>query len=148
MSEEDDRSFERWALAGAVVLAASGIAAFLLRHDAPELASTGDEAESGDVLRVQIGGPRPPPEAAPDAPEPQVVPDPGAGPAEEPRQDEDASTPPRVERTVVVQPGETLGQIAQRELGTIRRLPEIVELNGIEHPDRVRAGTVLRLPPR
>ena len=56
--------------------------------------------------------------------------------------------PPEPPRTIVVQPGETLGQIAQRELGTVKRLPEILELNAIEDPDLVRAGTTLRLPPR
>jgi nucleoid-associated protein YgaU len=147
VSEEPrDRGFERWALAGACVLAAAGIVAFQARKDPPVVTEDerrGDQA--ADLLHVRIGGERPP-APAPDergdglrvAPDP-APPGPAPGPVE---------PPPQEPRTVVVQPGETLGQIAERELGTVRRLGEIVELNGIEDPDDVQAGTELRLPPR
>lgn len=51
-------------------------------------------------------------------------------------------------RTYTVQKGDTLGQIASRELKSARRAREIIELNKdvIKNPDMVPVGTVLRLP--
>lgn len=51
-------------------------------------------------------------------------------------------------RTITVRKGETLGQIAQRELGSASRMEEIVRLNAdqIDDADEIRAGMVLRLP--
>lgn len=47
-------------------------------------------------------------------------------------------------RTYVVQSGESLFSIAQRfNLSA----PALVEINGIKNPDRVPAGTSLKLPP-
>ena len=40
----------------------------------------------------------------------------------------------------------TLGEIAQRLLGSSSKWREIVELNGIEDPDVVPVGTTLKLP--
>jgi len=53
-------------------------------------------------------------------------------------------------RTYTVQRNDTLGQIAQRELGTVRRMREILELNQdrIRDADDIRVGMTLRLPPR
>lgn len=161
MSEPtNDRSFERWALAGACALALAGIAAFLARKG-PAVETTGPERDaSADLLRVRIGGERPPPDDTRRQPddtrrEPDdgnLVPDPPPGPPPPPPGPDDDAVPepppPPEHRTVVVQPGETLGQIAQRELGSVRRIAEIVELNGIEDPDDIRAGAVLKLPPR
>jgi len=154
-----DRTFERWALAGAAVLAIAGLAAFLARRVPPPGEGTevpargaGISATSGgdaDLVRVRIGGERPP-EPTPNDDEDdddgsRVLPDPAPpSPAPPPPEPITPATP----RTVVVQPGETLGQIAERELGTVRRLQEIVDLNGIGDPDNVRAGTELKLPPR
>lgn len=61
-----------------------------------------------------------------------------------------ATTPtrPPAPRTYAVRKGDTLSQIAQRELGTIRRQAEILKLNGIDDADEIYAGLVLRLPPR
>jgi len=53
------------------------------------------------------------------------------------------SAPPK---TYTVQPGDTLGDIAQRLLGSSKRWTEIVELNGIDDPDVVPVGTTLKLP--
>ncbi len=47
-----------------------------------------------------------------------------------------------------VQQGETLSEIAERELGTWKRWPEIVELNPGLDPKKVRAGVRLIMPPR
>ena len=57
--------------------------------------------------------------------------------------------------TVVVRPGDTLSDIAQRELGDAHRYPEIVALNAdrtqsdgsrLTNPDLIRPGWVLALP--
>lgn len=60
----------------------------------------------------------------------------------------DPARPADKARTYTVQKGDTLGQISQRMLGTSRRVPEIIKLNGIEDEDTVRIGMVLKLPPR
>jgi nucleoid-associated protein YgaU len=49
-------------------------------------------------------------------------------------------------RTYTVAEGDTLGEIAQRLLGSSRRWTEIVTLNGIDDPDAIPVGTTLRLP--
>ena len=51
-------------------------------------------------------------------------------------------------KVVEVAPGDTLGAIAKAELGSARRWVEIVALNGIDDPDHVPAGTVIKLPSR
>jgi nucleoid-associated protein YgaU len=144
-SEQSNSSFERWALLGAAALAAVGFAAFYSRHDSPGTDS-GDDALSrdADILRVRIGGERserpsatPEASADPEEPQPEVSSDPPPG---------EAAPPPPAERTVTVRAGETLGEIVQREPGTVSRLDEVVRLNGIENPDDVREGTTLRLP--
>ncbi len=58
----------------------------------------------------------------------------------------DEKKPASKSRTYVVKRGDSLGEIAQRELGSARRWQEIVKLNGIEDPDHVPAGVTLRLP--
>ncbi|MEZ6008096.1 MAG: LysM domain-containing protein [Planctomycetota bacterium] len=50
-------------------------------------------------------------------------------------------------RTVVVQRGDTLGHIAQAQLGSARAWRAIAELNPRVNPDRLTPGTVLQLPP-
>lgn len=51
-------------------------------------------------------------------------------------------------RTYTVKNGDTLGQIAQRELRTTKRMPEILALNSklIKNPNDLRIGMVLTLP--
>ena len=50
-------------------------------------------------------------------------------------------------RDYVVASGDTLGHIAQRELGSARAWRRIAELNPAVDPDALRPGTRLRLPP-
>ena len=170
MTEQpEDRAFERWAMAGACALALVGIAAFLVRREPPDVVNASQDAAgdgvpadgqagsaAGDLVRIRIGGERPP------APLPDPVRDrgdkvydanlnPGTGDDVPPAPDDSTSTTPSPEpavRTVIVQSGETLSQIAQRELGTVRRLPELLEMNGIDDPNAVRTGATLKLPPR
>ena len=48
--------------------------------------------------------------------------------------------------TYKVQKGDTLGQIAQRELGTVRRLPELLAANPKLDPRKLQEGQVIQLP--
>jgi len=65
-----------------------------------------------------------------------------------PRERTGASVDParRAQRTYIVQKGDMLGEIARRELGSSKRWREIVELNGLEDPDRIVVGMKLKLP--
>ncbi len=49
-------------------------------------------------------------------------------------------------RSYTVAKNQTLGEIASKELGSAKRMGEIVKLNGIKDPNEIRAGMVLRLP--
>jgi len=66
--------------------------------------------------------------------------------AEEQRQARESRTSGGVP-VYVVQSGEVLGVIAQRELGTVKRMDEIIDLNPGLNPDKIRAGLSLRMPP-
>lgn len=55
---------------------------------------------------------------------------------------------PQGDRQYTVQRGDTLGRIAQRELGDRRRWVEIVLLNREQNLHRMRPGQALTLPPR
>lgn len=50
--------------------------------------------------------------------------------------------------TYTVRPGDTLGEISQKLLGTVRRQHELIALNRdvLKDPDHLRAGMVLKLP--
>ncbi len=47
-----------------------------------------------------------------------------------------------------VQPGDTLTQISERELGTWRRYKEILKLNAGVKAETIRAGDTLKMPPK
>lgn len=49
-------------------------------------------------------------------------------------------------RQYVVLKGDNLGTIAQKLLGTSKRMREIVELNGLKDPDDIRVGQSLKIP--
>ncbi len=84
------------------------------------------------------------------------APAPAPAPAAARPQAQNTSTTPAAQpaasgaRTYTVQRGDTLGRIAQRELGTVRRMREIIDLNRdrIDDADDIRVGMTLRLPPR
>ena len=50
-------------------------------------------------------------------------------------------------RSRVLGQGETLGLIASEEYGDAKQWRHIATANNIDNPIRLRAGTVLRLPP-
>ena len=78
-------------------------------------------------------------------PEPEPVPE--RPPLVRPEADPTPPAPPAVTmREYTVRPGDTLSEIASRELGTVRRMDEILALNADLDPDHVLAGQVLRLP--
>jgi nucleoid-associated protein YgaU len=54
--------------------------------------------------------------------------------------------PARGERVYVVKSGDSLGKIAQNELGTVKRMKEIVELNKLDDDDTIFVGMRLKLP--
>ena len=56
--------------------------------------------------------------------------------------------PPATTTTYVVQPGDVLGKIAQRFLGTSRRWKDILELNRgkLDAPEDLRVGMTIRIP--
>ena len=96
------------------------------------------------TLRVEIGGGAPavakPPAAPPKGDAPHVtndVPPPNPAPT---------APPPASERTYTVKSGDTLSDIAKRELGATSRAQEIADLNGVTDPTRLKAGQVLKLP--
>jgi nucleoid-associated protein YgaU len=70
-----------------------------------------------------------------------LVPAPREEPAVQPRE-----TLPSSGRTYAVQPGDTLSEIAQHQLGTSRRWQEIVAVNPGLDPNKLRVGQELKLP--
>lgn len=73
---------------------------------------------------------------------------PGAGPANVAPAPGPKPAPPPGQRRYAVKKGESLGVIAQRELGTVKRQGEILRLNRgtIDDADEIRAGMILVLP--
>ncbi|MHC4472094.1 MAG: LysM peptidoglycan-binding domain-containing protein [Planctomycetota bacterium] len=76
----------------------------------------------------------------PERPAAKRLPAPAPAPAPKP--------PPEPERprTWTVTKGQSLSEIADRVYGESRRWPEIARANGIEDPDLIREGQVLRIP--
>jgi nucleoid-associated protein YgaU len=60
---------------------------------------------------------------------------------------ERATTRPSGTRDYTIQPGDILGVIAQRELGTVKRVDDILELNpNLSDANDIRVGDVIKLP--
>ncbi|MCA9299418.1 MAG: LysM peptidoglycan-binding domain-containing protein [Phycisphaerales bacterium] len=62
---------------------------------------------------------------------------------EAPRAREQAA---RLAGTYTVRAGDTLGQIAMKTMGTVREMPRLMELNGLDNANVIRVGMVLKLP--
>jgi nucleoid-associated protein YgaU len=60
--------------------------------------------------------------------------------------DAQRSTQDHAERSYTVKPGDTLGEIAFKLLGTSKRMDEIVELNGLDSADTIFVGMTLKIP--
>ena len=147
---------ERYGLMAAVTLL---IVLFLVVDEQRAAATTPLPTDRGSIVVLELGGrevhgtdsARLRPLGA------DIQADPGRDP--EPIDPEPDPTPPEPEptpptptptgpRTVVVQSGDSLSRISERELGTVRRMGEILELNGLRDPNSIQAGQTLRLPPR
>ncbi|HEX5011993.1 MAG TPA: LysM domain-containing protein [Planctomycetota bacterium] len=94
------------------------------------------EVLAGDELVLRLGGPG----GVVAAPAPRR-----AAPASPPAQTSRSPAAPAQHDTYVVQQGDTLSGIAQRELGSARLADELARLNGISDPAALRAGQVLKL---
>jgi len=105
----------------------------LVRHNAGRVGSNGELREHVTLIipaRDELASPV------------RVTIDP---PAAQPTPSAPATASPE---TYTVAAGDTLGEISQKLLGTVRRTNEIVELNGLDDANDIRVGMVLKLPPR
>lgn len=59
-----------------------------------------------------------------------------------------ASSGTSAEGWYVVKRNESLSEIAQAQLGSVKYVRDIIKLNGITNPDRILAGTRLKMPAR
>jgi nucleoid-associated protein YgaU len=134
-SGERAGDFERYALIAALTLVVLCLLVWDRWHDRGAAARTAPPPDR--TLRVEIGGDAAAKPAAPPAKQdaPRVASDvPPSAP------------PPAAERTYTVKSGDTLTDIARRELGAASRAQELADLNGVEDPTKLRVGQVLKLP--
>ncbi len=133
--------FERYALIAALtVVVLCLLLVDRLRADPAAQATPAPNS----TLKVQLGGPSPPP-SPPVAP-PAVSPDVRAQDPPLVQPPPTPGPPPAPPRSYTVRDGDTLSEIARRELGSTARAAEIARLNGISDPSKIRAGQVLQLP--
>jgi nucleoid-associated protein YgaU len=92
------------------------------------------------VLRLGLPGGRPGPAPAASAEAPPATP-----PATPPGTPPPGAAGAPVPETYVVQPGDTLSEIAERLLGSASLADGLARLNGLHDPSALRAGQVLRL---
>ena len=101
------------------------------------------EIRSGDVLRIPLvaGSGARTTSTTPEVKKPEV---------KVPEQKPAASKAAETTRTYVVQPNDSLSQIAQKTLGSSKRVNEILALNKdkIDDPNEIYVGLSLRLPAR
>ncbi|MHC4924331.1 MAG: LysM peptidoglycan-binding domain-containing protein [Planctomycetota bacterium] len=124
------------------------LASFLVwdRLHPPQSASLarGTWAERANRARIVIGGDPLPASLRPAPPAPAPVPDPVlSAPGSDPLALAEDTAP---ETLYVVQPGDTLGAIAQRLLGTVRRTDELARANGIDLDATLSVGMELQVP--
>ncbi|MCW5756442.1 MAG: LysM peptidoglycan-binding domain-containing protein [Phycisphaeraceae bacterium] len=103
----------------------------------------GDNGSVREGVALRILNPRTGIVSAGEAVKPAPMPAPAPTPVRE------ASKPrPESAQTYTVRAGDTLGEISQRLLGTVRRQHELIALNRdvLTDPDHLRAGMVLKLP--
>ena len=78
--------------------------------------------------------------------------DPGDEPGREPGEESETPGEEPAESDepwmYTIKSGDTLSQIAERELGTFRRMKEILSLNAGLDPLKIRAGDQIKMPPR
>src|SRR5262245_8830613 len=99
----------------------------------PAAQASGDD----DVLELRLGRLPPPPAAAPAEP---AKPAPAAAPRPAPPPAAAQPAPAASSDLYVVQPGDTLSSIAQKQLGSARLADQLARLNGITDPARLKVG--------
>lgn len=134
-----------------LVFLGAWLADWNIRHAAPEpSASTLIRSRDDDLLEIEIGYPEgraplqsPPPATGKERAKPVDAggPVPGKHGGEGP-----AASPVPGFRIYEVRKGDTVSEIAERLLGTSRRAGEIIRLNGLEDPKRIRPGMKLKIP--
>jgi nucleoid-associated protein YgaU len=134
-------------LVGLGMLVVERLPAPPIRHGAPGPAAERPPAApppapvavlDGDVLVLRLGGPAQL-AARPAAPRTETP----AAPVPPPKKTGLPAIPDR--DTYVVQPGDTLSDIARRELGSAQLADQLARLNKLADPGAIRAGQVLRL---
>jgi nucleoid-associated protein YgaU len=134
-------------LVGLGMLVVEKLPAPAMRHGAPAAATERPPAApppapvavlDSDVLVLRLGGPaqvaaKPATQQVPAPPAPAAPSKPSGLPAIPDRD------------TYVVQPGDTLSDIARRELGSAQLADQLARLNKLANPGAIRAGQVLRL---
>ena len=117
-----------------------------------EIQSQALESEVQSQIPEETATPNPSPDTNPN-PDPQVG-------AQGPDLTEPVDTPPVVQEpqpgpveetvqttvTYVIQKGDTLLDICRKKYGTVGRVKEICELNGIENADDIKMGQIILLP--
>lgn len=105
----------------------------------PSIFDEEDEQEGGAKSKTDDSEPpiTPPPDIDP----PPIVPDP-ATPIE-PVVKEEAGP-----WEYTIQPGDTISQVCEREIGSWRRQKEVMDLNPGLDPLTIRAGQIIKMPPR
>lgn len=117
------------------------------------------QSRNDDILEIEIGYPggKGPPEGTvprPRAQPPRKAEKPSGGGQKTVQQPDDEEPEWKKEgvesiagyRIYEVQSGDTLSEISLKLLGTSKRTKEIMELNGIDDPKRIRAGAKLKIP--
>ncbi len=108
------------------------------------------EVRAGQAIRVPtaevlLGKPAPTPAKPAD---PKLAKNDPKKPADKKSTDKKLPDPPKPPKTYVVQKGDSLGSIAQKTLGSSKKLGELLAANSdvIDDEDNVPAGTVLKIP--
>ena len=132
-----------------LVFLGAWLADWNIRHAAPPARTSSlIRSREDDLLEIEIGYPEG------RAPVRHEVPPPEMGKGGTPgRTINKKRTPPHGVprnaggyRIYEVRKGDTVSEIAQRLLGTSRRAGEIIRLNGLADPKRIRPGMKLKIP--
>ena len=126
-------------LAALTLVLASALIWDRLHPTAPGRLADRYAPDPSDLAVLVVGGTPGPEPALPAPPAPSA-------PAGAPGSAPGASAPPR-EAEHTVEPGDTLGQIASRTMGSSRHAAELARYNGLDIETPIRVGQVLRIPP-
>ena len=126
--------FERYALIAALTLVVLCLLIWDRWHGDP---AAGPAPRPDRTLRVSIGGDAPQTQAAPGIKPPDPAPK---------IENDRPPAPPPPQRTYTVKGGDSLYDIAKRELGSPARAQEIADLNALPDASHLKVNQVLKLP--